>query len=315
MVYTIRYNQDQINPAFSKGGVIKKAKDNSDVPVREFDGHAMPETTTTIRILKDQNRVPFVRLTQEELDLIVPSFGLIDDVNKKVIKTANVNLGVDDFWNHPELSLEINNFDTKLSVTDINTTPIAYFWLQTMKADPRFWVNDGTQERPENLRQVEFIVTPEGKEVQKVVTKELSEDTFNMYNALFGMPRINKMLIIDELGEGLYDKIETTDSELVKLIVKGLSDNPFKRVYTGETFEDFVTTVSKFEISQVNFYSLIKNAIREKVITWVGDAYYFENYSLGGDIQKVQAFIDRVSNKKIKDSIWKAMKDKNLLVD
>jgi len=312
MVYNIKYNDNMIHESFMKGSIVKKAKDGSDIPVKEYEGHTMPGTGTVIRILKDQNNVPCVAINEENLQKVVPTFALYDADKKERIVAANPNLGIDPFWNHPDLMLEISNFGQQMVVQDYDKTPKTAFWLDVFRADPRFWVNDGKTERPESLREVLFIVTPENFEVKPVITKDFSEDAYKMFSSLTNMLRVNKLFIIDELGENLYDPIETPDDELNLLIIRGVANNGDKRVYTGDTFRDFVTDVSKYDSRRLNLSKAIKTAQKNDIIKYLGDNFYFQNFSMGHSLKIVEEFLNNPTNKKITGAIFTELKSRGL---
>lgn len=312
MVYNIKYNDNMIHESFMKGSVVKKAKDGSDIPVKEYEGHTMPGTGTVIRILKDQNNVPCVAINDENLQKVVPTFALYDADKKERIVSANLNLGIDPFWNHPDLMIEISNFGQQMVVVDYEKTPKTALWLDVFKADPRFWVNDGKTERPESLREVLFIVTPENHEVKPVITKDFSEDAYKMFSSLTNMLRVNKLFIIDELGENLYDPIETPDDELNLLIIRGVANSGDKRVYTGDTFRDFVTDVSKYDSRRLNLSKAIKTAHKNEIIKYLGDNFYFQNFSMGHSLKVVEEFLNNPTNKKITGGIFAELKNRGL---
>lgn len=315
MRYNISYNEGIIHESFSKGSVVTKAKDGSDVPVREYQGHTMPGTETVIGVLKDQNNVPCIAISHENLKKVVPSFAFYDAEKKESILDADPMLGIHPFWNHPDLKFEIKNFGQKLDVISYEATPKAAFWLDVFKADPRFWVNDGKTERPESLKEVQFIITPEGQEIKPVITKEFSEESYRMFSALNSMARLNKMFILDELGENLYHPIDTPDDELNIMIIKGISNQGEKRVYTGDTFSNFVTDVSKFDGRRLKLSKMIKEANNNNIIKYVGDNFYFENYSLGHSLKSVEEFLENPANKKISSALWVEIKNKGLYID
>ncbi|MFZ1704466.1 MAG: hypothetical protein WAT79_08960 [Saprospiraceae bacterium] len=315
MVYNIKYNDHMIHESFMKGSVVKKAKDGSDVPVKEFEGHTIPGTATVIRILKDQNNVPCVGITEENLKKVVPTFALYDSDKKERIVSANPTLGIDPFWNHPDLNYEISNFGQQIVVDDYDKTPKTAFWMDVFKEDPRFWINDGKTERPESLREVMFIITPENHEVKPVITKDFSEDAYKMFTSLTNMPRLNKQFIIDELGDNLYDPIDTPDDELNILIIRGVSTEGDKRVYTGDTFRDFVTDVSKYDPRRLNLSKAIRLASKNDVIKYLGDNFYFQTFSMGNSLKKVEEFLNNPTNKKITGAIFGELKTRGLPFD
>lgn len=315
MVYNIKYNDNMIHESFVKGSVITKAKDGGDVPVKEYSGYTMPGTGTVIRILKDQNNVPCTSITDENLKKVVPTFALYDAEKKERILEANLNLGVDDFWNHPELNYEITNFGQQIVVEDYERTPKTAFWLDVFRADPRFWVNDGKTERPESLKDVMFIVTPENQDVKPVLTKDFSEDAYRMFSSLNNMSRINKMFIVDELGSDLYNPTEVSDDELNILIIRGLGSNGEKRVYTGDTFRDFVTDVSKYDSGRLNLSKAIRTASKVGIIKYLGDNFYFQNFAMGHSLKTVEEFLLNPANKKLSGGIFAELKKDGAPID
>lgn len=298
--YVVRFNDRRISEHLSSGTTIRKVK-GQEVVEGTFKNRAMPNTSTTIAVRKElpSNR-PLINISQETLDKIVPYFNLIDLVKDERIETAKVDFGIDAFWNHPELFLPIDNKGIELTIDDDPTkNPIDFFWLSVMRADPDFFVDDGTQRRPETMSEVKFIVQPKYKAKTTIKTEYTSlVDSRDTMRAIFGMSRDRKMFIIDQLGENLYDPIKSEDRELEDLILENLDKNRERRIENGMKFGDFVEAISKQTDDQFSISQVVKYAFSKGLIEKSGDMYYYNNMSCGNSAKEVEEYFMKPENNK-----------------
>ena len=304
--YLVQYNTNRISPFLMSGTKVRQTRDGNEEVEGVFRDRPLPTTKTTIAVRKEfPSNKPIISITQEKLDKLVPFFQFIDPIKQERIESAKVDFGIDSFWNHPDLFLEIENTGKELTITDDPThSPIDHFWFDVMKADPNFFIDDGTQRRPETMSEVQFIVRPKYKSEQKLV-KDVSSlmDSRETIRTIISISRDRKMHIIDQLGDSLYDPKITSDRELEDLIIENLDKNREKRIENGMKFGDFVEAVAKQTEDQFSKSQTVKYAVSKGLIIKSGDMYYFDNMACGNTPKEAEDFFQKPENTKAMTSL------------
>ena len=86
-------------------------------------------------------------------------------------------------------------------------------------------------------------------------------------------------------------------------------------MYTGDTFRDFVTDVSKYDPRRLNLSKAIRLASKNDIIKYLGDNFYFQTFSMGNSLKKVEEFLNNPTNKKITGAIFGELKTRGLPFD
>lgn len=310
--YVVKFNPRRISSFLTSGTTVNRKNDGTEEIEGTFKERAIPDTATTIAVRKDShNNRPLINITQEKLDKIVPHFGLIDKDKNEMIKSAKLDFGLDLFWNHPELYLEIKNAGLELSITDDpEMSPKDHFWFDVMKADPLFYVDDGTQRRPETMSEVMFLVVPKYKEEKKISTEFTSlMESRETLRAIVGMSRQRKMFIIDQIGDNLYDPAKSSDIELEDIILSNLDKNRSARLDNGMLFGDFVEAIARQTEDQFSIQETVSYALAKALIIRSGDMYYFDNMPCGNTQKETIQFFNKPENKKSLLSLDLKIKD------
>jgi len=283
MKYTIRPNNEYFSPILTKGEIVHRNKENDEV-IDFLKDRPMPGTGTIIRVLKDvSNNRPIINIDQEDLNEAVKAFAFYDKASNKPILNADVTFGMDYFWNVPDLSWEIPNIGTTINVQEFKTTPIDSFWFSVAEVDPRFWINDGKHERPENMSSVLFIITPMYMDEDKKDVSRLGKDTkisdvLNISRIVIKMDRDRKMYVLDAAGI-LYEE-KANDDTLERLIFECLEMPENYRV-VGQEFDQFVSEIAKYNEQEFDIHGVIKSAIKAGIVEMKNTYYYFEDKPLG----------------------------------
>lgn len=298
--YIVRFNDKRINPFLLTGSTVRIKNDIEEVEGK-YQNRAMPNTKTVVGVRKEYpSNKPLIKISQEDLDKVVPYFNLIDTNKDERITTAKVDFGIDPFWNHPDLFLEIDNMGKELSVSnDPTESPIDFFWFKMMKGDPDYFVDDGSEPRPEVISEVKFIVTPKYKE-QTTIKQEYTSltDSRDTIRAIIKMSRGRKMHIIDQIGDNLYDSKISTDQDLEDIILANLDKSRDKRIENGMKFGDFVEAIAKQSEDQFSITQTVSYAMAKGIIVKSGDMYYFDNMSCGNTPKEVNDYFVKAENNK-----------------
>lgn len=310
MKYTVRVNTEYLSPYFTSGEVVKKNKDRDEV-MDLIKDRSVPDTRTTIRIFKDaRNNRPIIKINQEDLDLAVRAFSLVDKKENKAITTADLNFGLDPFWNNPDLFWEIPNLGETIDVQNFTLTPKESFWFSVAEVDPRFFINDGKHERPENMSSVLFTLTPmymdEDKESLKVGKDSSMADVLNISRIVIKMDRERKMYLLDAVNVPYEDK--ANDEVLEKLIFDCL-ENPGSYRVVGQTFDQFLIEVSKYNEQEFDVHGLVKMAYKKDLIEMKNNYYYFGDSALGYSINETVKMLLTPKMAGVLKKIRSALKD------
>jgi len=313
MKYLIKPNTSSLNSAFRNAEIIRHDKERGEVPEGLHIDRMMPDTGTTIVVMKDQNGKPMIHISEEDLLKAVRAFSLTyRDKDETVrIETASLLYGNERFWNHPELRLEIPNIGMELECLGFDQTPINNFWFSVLERNKFFFIEDGEHERPESMSSVLFIVTPAYLGTGKNVMTSLKESganltsTYEVAAAVLNMERDTKKYLLD-CAQVKYEE-SFSDKDLDKLIIECLEKSDQFSVF-GQRFDNFFVEVSKYNPGQVDALKVVQSMIKRKLITKTGDHFYYENEILGYNVREVVAHLNKPVNSALLKKIVKASK-------
>lgn len=312
MIYTIRVNAEGFYEGFRKAEVQNVDENKRTSVVGFFENRAMPDTETVIRVSKNQFNKPVINISNENLQLAVRSFALTDEKERKPITTADPNFAMDPFWTNKSLALEIPNVGHEIECKGFDETPINNFWLSVAEADDRFFIDDGQHDRPENMTNVMFILTPKYLEVDRKVMDGIKgpatkmADVYEITRILFSMDRERKMILLESSKIAFDEKMN--DSDLDKLIIDAL-ESPEKNHINGQRFDDFFMDVAKMSAGSVETMKAAKFMIKNNIVVLKGDQYYFEDNQVGFNEADIAKQLSKAANAKLYKAVVKACKE------
>ncbi len=155
MRYNIKFAQ-KTHTDLGSAEIVRKFSDGKEKVEGVYNKNHAPDTTTTVRIKSNGYNKVFIDIEQERLNEIVPFFGLVSKDNQ-LIKTANKDFALDEFWLSQDLMKEIKHSGDSIDTSTVD----GELWYSVFKADPDFYVDEPGSKRPESMSTVKFIVVPE----------------------------------------------------------------------------------------------------------------------------------------------------------